>query len=319
MVSFARFFVARCATSLGLLLSVALVVFTATALMPRHPEANLLGPTASEESIRELRRSLGLEDSLPQQFWDWLSGLPRGDFGRSWSNSQAVAEQLGPALTRTVSLFVVAFAVAALAGVAAGLVAGTKPNGVLDRVISTVTAALQAVPEFWLSLMLISAFAVMLRWFPGSGYVDIAVSPADWIHSITLPALALGLPIAASICRHVRSAVILELTRDYVRTAVIQGFSRGWILRTLVLRNSLPSVITILGLQALILISVSVIVENIFAIRGIGTLIVNALSEQDTPMLLGGVVVFTALVVLISLAAEILRVVSDPTTRGRAL
>lgn len=310
-----RFVLGRVATGVLLVFSVCTIVFLATALIPRHPEVNLLGPAATPEAIATVRASFGLDQPLVVQYFSWLVNAVQGDFGNSWSTSQAVLPQLSVGVGRPLSLVLVAFLLAMVVGVGLGLLSALKPNGLFDRVVSVITAALQAIPEFWLALLFITAFAVMLPLFPASGYVEITASFSGWLTSIALPAAALGLPVGASISRHARSAVIRELSNDYVRAAVARGFPRSWILGRRVLRNSLPSLATILGLQALILISVSVIVESVFAIRGLGTLLLNAVSEQDTPMLLGAVAVFTVLVVSISVLTDIARALLDPRTR----
>lgn len=311
-----RFVALRLATGVLLVLSVCTVAFLATALIPRHPEVNLLGPSASPEAIASVRASFGLDQPLTVQYFSWLAHAVQGDFGDSWSTSQAVLPQLSVGVGRTLSLVLVAFILAIVLGLGLGLASAMKPNGPLDRGVSVVTAALQAIPEFWLALLCITAFAVMIPIFPASGYVEMSSSFSGWLISIVLPAVALGLPVGASICRHARSAILRELANDYVRASVARGFSRSWILGRRVLRNALPSLATIFGLQALILISVSVIVESVFAIRGLGTLLLNAVSEQDTPMLLGAVAVFTVLVVSISVLTDIGRAMLDPRTRG---
>lgn len=310
-----RLITGRLATGALLILSVCTVAFFATALIPRNPEVNILGPTASPEAIAATRADFGLDKPLVVQYFLWLFNALQGDLGASWSTTQSVLPQLIVGTGRSLSMLFVALLFAIVIGVVLGLLSALKPDGLLDRIISVLTSALQAVPEFWLALLLITSFAVMIPIFPATGYVEISTSFSAWLLSITLPAAALGLPVGASICRHARSAILRELSNDYVRTAVARGFNRHWILGRRVLRNALPSLATITGLQALILISVSVVVENVFAIRGLGTLLLNAVSEQDTPMLLGSIAFFAVLVVLISVSTEIARALLDRRAR----
>lgn len=295
---------------------VALLAFGLTALSPRHPEVHRLGPDAPEAAVQEVRRSLGLDQPLAVQFSQWVAGAVRGDFGRSYVSDQPVAEEIAHRLPRTLSMIALAMFIACALGLGLGLLAAIHPQTALARTVSGVTGLTQAIPGFWLGILLVTVFALGLGWLPATGYVPASVSVGDWLRSILLPSIALGLPSTAAVARQLRGAMAAELSEEYVRSAVAQGHSRVHVALHHALRNAMGPAITIIGFQVVVKLSTVVVVEKVFAIDGLGTLALDAVFRGDTPVLLGCVLTFAAMVILVNLCVDLAHAWVSPRTRG---
>ena len=290
-------------------LGVATVVFALIHVMPGDPVEVMLGETASVADRDVLRQRLGLDAPLPVQYRRFLTGLVRGDLGRSIHSGQPVATLMAQRIPATAVLTFAALAVALLAAVPAGLAAAAHPRGVVDRITLTASLFGVAMPNFWLGPLLILAFSLHLRWLPVSGTGSIA--------HVILPAVTLGLGMAGILTRLVRSTVIETLSEDYVRTARAKGASPTAVLYRHAFGNALTPLLSVVGLQLGALLAGSVITETIFSWPGIGRLTVQAIQTRDYPVVQGCVLVIALSYVLVNLATDVGHTWANPRTRGR--
>ena len=215
----------------------------------------------------------------------------------------------------TLSLTLVSALIAVAVGTAAGIAAALRPRSWVDR-LATVGATIgQAIPNFWFGLLLVAVFAVNMRWFPATGFTPISASPWEWLRSVTLPAIALGLSSSAAIARQVRSAMVGVLQQDYIRAARAQGLSSRRVILKHALTNAMVPVVAVLSFQITVLLGGSLIVEQVFSINGLGTLAITAVRQQDIPMIQGLVLVMVGLVVMVQLATDIVYGFLNPKAR----
>ncbi len=248
------------------------------------------------EQREQMREQLGLNDFVVTRYVNWLGSALQGDLGTSFFNSVKVSEAVTQRLPVTLSLTIVSALISIIVGIPAGIAAALNPGSLIDR-LATVGATLgQAIPNFWFGILLAAGFAVTLRWFPATGFTPINVSPWEWLRSITLPAVALGLSTSAALARQVRSAMVGVLQMDYVRAARAQGLSSRRVIIRHALKNALIPVVSVLSFQITILLGGALIIEQVFAINGLGSLAITAVRQQDIPMIQGIVLVMVGFV-----------------------
>ena len=298
------FIAKRVFAGLVLLIGVSTGTFFLAHAAISDPTVALLGSTATQEQQAALAAELGLDKPLLVQFRDWAAGAVTGDLGNSWRNFRPVGEQI--ALRVPVTLSVVSFAIliSAIFGTAFGLVAGLHPGSAFDRTIRAGTVVLFALPGFWLSLVLVTWFAIHLRWFPAVGYVAPTVSIGGWIRSITLPAVALALGAIVMIAEQLRNQVIAVSSQDYVRTLRSRGLS-DFRVNLHILRNASPAALTVIAVMFASLLSGAIVVEAIFSLPGLGQLTQSSAQIGDIPVLLGITVVSVVFVVVIYVLLDV--------------
>lgn len=310
-----RFILKRLLATLVVMFFAAILVFLAMRALPGGPaEALAGGETATPEMIEKINRELGLDQSLPVQFWIYLTGLLSGDFGMSTLVNAPVAELLALRVPVTLQLAAVAIIIGVVLGIPAGIISASKKGSGLDYSASVVSLLGLSIPHFWLGMLLILFFSLTLGWLPASGLVPFSESPVDWLGSIILPAFALGTGLAAVLMRQTRSGLLGQLGEDYVRTAKAKGLSRSTQIRH-ALRNSMTTVITVLGLQLGALISGAVIVETVFVLPGLGKLMIDAISARDYAVVQVAVLITVSAYVVINLVIDILYAVVNPRVR----
>ncbi len=298
-----------------LLFLVSVLTFSFTAMLPSDPVDLILGDEATQAQHDMLRERMGLNDPLPARYARWLGRALQGDLGTSFFNSVDVAEAVMQRLPVTLSLTAVSAVIAIVAGVAAGVAAALRPRSWVDRTATLGATFGQAVPNFWFGLILAAVFAVDLRWFPATGFTPLSQSPAGWLASVTLPSVALGLSSSAAIARQVRSAMVGVLQQDYVRAARAQGLSARRVILRHALTNAMVPVVAVLSFQVTVLLGGALIVEQVFAINGLGTLAITAVRQQDIPMIQGLVLVMVGLVAAVQLATDVLYGLLNPKAR----
>ena len=298
-----------------LLFIVSVLAFSFTSLLPSDPVDLILGDTGTQEQHEMLRERMGLNEPLVVRYFQWLGKAVQGDLGTSFFNSVSVTDAVLLRLPVTLSLTAISALIAIVVGVAAGVAAALHPRSWIDRLATVGATFGQAVPNFWFGLILVAVFAVNLRWFPATGFTPISVSPWDWLRSVTLPSLALGLSSSAAIARQVRSAMVGVLQQDYIRAARAQGLSSRRVILRHALTNAMVPVVAVLSFQITALLGGALIVEQVFAINGLGTLAIAAVRQQDIPMLQGLVLVMVGLVVLVQLATDLLYGLLNPKAR----
>lgn len=302
--------------AVALLVIVSLMAFGLSVLSPRHPEVHRLGADAPESAVREVRHELGLDRPLAAQFVEWAGGAVRGDLGHSYVSDTSVAEEIAVRAPRTLSMVALAIVIACALGLALGVSSALARRPATRRCLAVFTGLVQAVPGFWLGILLVTLFALQLGWLPATGYVPASASVPGWLQSILLPSIALGLPSTAAIARQLRGALAGELGEDYVRNAVAQGFDRMHIVLRHALRNAMGPAVTIIGFQVVVKLSTVVVVERVFAIDGLGTLALDAVFRGDTPVLLGCVMTFALIVVVVNLFVDLAYTWINPRTRA---
>ncbi len=300
----------RILQALLVLLLVSLALFVMLRIVPGNPVAVLMGEHADQQTIDRLTGEMGLDQPILIQFFRYLAGAVRGDFGTSYSLGKPVSELIGTAFVNTLLLALAAALFAWIVGGVCGLLAAIRKNSIPDRLFMGFSLLGISMPVFMVAMILQYVFAYWLHWLPISGI-------SDW-RSYILPAVALGWNSAGSIARLIRSTLLDTLEDDYIDTARAKGLSRVQMLLRHALRNTMLPTVTMMALQLSGLLSGAVITETVFSINGIGRLAVQAINARDVPLLQGTVLFSTALVILGNLAADLLYRVLDPRTRKEA-
>ena len=310
-----RLVIQRLLALIPLLFIVSVLTFSFTSLLPADPADLIVGEQGTPEQYAAVRERLGLNQPIVTRYLRWADRAAHGDLGTSFFNSVKVTDALMQRLPTTVSLTAVSALIAIIVGLSAGIAAALRPRSLVDRFATLGATFGQAVPNFWFGLLLAAIFAVGLRWFPATGFTPITQSPLDWLRSVTLPALALGLASSAAIARQARSAMVGVLQQDYIRAARAQGLSRRRVIFKHALKNALVPVVAVLSFQITVLLGGALIVEQVFAINGLGTLAITAVRRQDIPMIQGLVLVMVGLVVIVQLATDLIYGYLNPKAR----
>jgi peptide/nickel transport system permease protein len=310
-----RLIATRLAMSVGSLLLVSAFVFALVQLSPVDPVVLALGDGAAPEKIAEMRRQLGLDKPIVMQFLAWLAGILQGDFGVSTFSHRPVVNELVDKFPVTLSLLFGAALIGTVLGLSLGLLAGLHPSGWLDRAVTSVVALALATPGFWLALLLGGIFAVQLGWLPVAGYVAFRESPLLWLRSLVLPCFALSVLSIAVIARHTRGVVIDVMNSPFIEAIRARGTPRSLLIRRYVLKNALVPVLPVIGVQMAIIIATSTVMEKVFILPGVGTLMVNAVISSDFPMLKGAIVAVATMIILINLLVDIGLGLLDPRVR----
>jgi peptide/nickel transport system permease protein len=294
----------RLALSAPLLLVVSALSFILLALTPGDAARAIVGLTTPEEHAR-LRRELGLDQPLYAQYWHWLSHALRGDLGSSIvPGGGHVAPQLVTRMPVTISLMAGALVLSIVIGVIFGVISAVR-GGVIDRVVATISMAGWILPSFWVGAELIVLFAVKVRWFPATGFVPLSQSPTGWLRSVALPSFALSLGGIGALAKQTRSAMLDSLSSEHVRMLHASGVRPHSIILRHALKNAAPTVVTMIGLMTIGLLSGTVFAEYVFALPGLGSLLIGAVNTHDLPVVQGIVVFFTLAVVVISLLVDL--------------
>jgi len=310
-----RLIVQRLLALVPLLLIVSVMTFSFTSMLPSDPVDLILGDTGTDEQHEMLRERLGLNQPVVVRYVQWLGRALQGDLGTSFFNSVGVMDAVMQRLPVTLSLTAVSALIAILVGVSAGIAAALRPRSLVDRFATLGATFGQAVPNFWFGLILVALFAVNLRWFPATGFTPLSASPVDWLRSVILPSIALGTSSSAAIARQVRSAMVGVLQQDYIRAARAQGLSSRRVILKHALTNAMVPVVAVLSFQITVLLGGALVVEQVFAINGLGTLAIGAVRQQDIPMIQSLVLVMVGLVVIVQLATDVLYGLLNPKAR----
>ena len=305
----ARFLSHRLAQAVAILFGVALVTFLLLHGLPADPAALVAGRSANAQMIANVRHQLGLDLPLPEQFWRYLTGLMRGDLGRSYIQRSEVASLIVARIPATLVLMAAGIVVEVALGLAFGILAAVRRNGLADRAVMTLAFVGVSAPQFVVALLLLYVFAATLGWFPMSGFG----TPAH----VVLPALTLGLLGAGWYARMVRSTMIDVLNQDYIRTARAKGLS----LRRVILRHALPNallpIVAMIGIDIGQFMGGVVVVEAVYGWPGIGQLAWQAIQQADVPIIMGVTLVSSLAIVSANLLADAVAPTLDPRIRGR--
>lgn len=293
------------------LLLISLIVFAIMHLLPGDPALLMLagaeGGAISPERLAELRQSMGLNEPLPMQYWNFLSGALVGDLGESLRFREPVLDMILSRLGSTIELAVAGLLCSMLIGVPLGIFASVRQGGWIDTICMTVSYLGASLPVYWLGLVLVFFFAFNLGWFPSSG--------GGSFDRLVLPALSLGLINAGLIARLVRSSMIEVLGEDYIRTGRAKGLPPRLLLWRHGIKNAMIPVVTMVGLQFGNMLAGTVVTETVFSRPGVGRLIVNAIIAQDYPLIQGAVLFLAVLYVLVNLTVDLTYAWLDPRIR----
>jgi len=298
------------------LLIVSALIFLMTYLIPGSAASAILGDARSTpDEIARIERLLGLDKPIWQNFLSWIGGALQGDLGTSYVSGRPVSDALMERLPATLSLVGCGFVVAVVIGVTLGLIAGLRAGRPVDRTVTGVTSFLQALPEFWVGLILILVFVLALGWFPVLGYVPFAQDPARWLYGMVLPSLALGAGASALIARQTRTALSEALASRYVDTLTAAGLSPVRVVMKYALKNAMVPVLAAAGLTIGILFGTSLVMERVFSIPGVGTLLLGSVLNKDIPVMQGGAILLCVIVIIVNLVVDILYGVLNPKAR----
>ena len=297
------------------LLVSSVIVFTFMAVLPGDPARVALGVNASDAAVAEMQQQFGLDRSYLAQYVDWMQGLLTFDLGTSYVTRAAIAPQIVDRFLVTLWLVAAAMVVAAVIAMPLGTLMAVRHRKPSGLVLSAVSQVGVAVPAFLAGILLITLFAVKLAWLPANGWTPPAEDPVMFLKQLVLPALSLGLVQGAVLTRYVRSAVLDVLREDYLRTARAKGLRPGQALRRHGLRNAAVPVVTVLGLQLATLLIGAVVVERVFVIPGLGSLLLDSVSNRDLIMVQDVVMILVVAVLLVNFLVDLLYTAIDPRLR----
>jgi len=297
------------------LVLIALITFGILHLAPGDPAAVLLGDEATREEVVELREKMGLNRPIYIQFGVWLGQVLQGDLGKSVFSGQPVLQAIFERIEPTLSLAVLSATLAVFIAVPLGVLAAWRANTWIDRLSMVLSVIGFSIPAFWLGINLIFVFGVKLRLLPVMGYASLAEGPLPFLKHLILPSVTLGLIHAALIARMTRSSMLEILREDYIRTARAKGLKERLVLVRHALRNAAISIITIIGLSFAALVAGVVVTETVFAIPGVGRLVVDAVVHRDYPIIQGGILLVGSAYVFINLAVDLLYTYFDPRVK----
>lgn len=308
-----RYVTRRLAGTAGLLLVLSLAVFALLGLAPGDPARTLLGTRgATPEALASVRAAHHLDEPLVSQYARWLTGALSGDLGASIRTGESVAAALGERLALTGQLVLAGFAVALLLGLPLGVLAGLRARRPVDRAVQSLGVLALSTPAFAGGLLLIYVFSLMLGWLPAYGP---GTGGADRLLHLLLPGITLGLAVTAVLIKLVRAAVIRELAREHVAFALARGVPARTVLVRYVLRGTVVPVTTGIGLVLAYLLAGTVLVEQVFALPGLGQLLVQSVTFKDIPVVQAEALLIAALVCLANLAADLTHPLVDPRLR----
>lgn len=292
------FIAKRLVQIIPVILGVTLVVFLIMQMVPGDPAAILAGEGASQETIEQYREDLGLNRPVTQQYLTYVGNVFQGDLGNSLKNKQPVLDEILLRLPITMELAFYSILITVVLGLTAGIISAVKPYSFRDVSVMVIALLGISLPSFWLGLLLMYLFSVKLQWLPVAGW--------DGPANIILPAITLGIGGAAIVARMTRSSMLDVIGQDYIRTARAKGLKEYYVISKHALRNALIPVITVVGLQFGSLLGGTVLVESVFAINGLGRMIVDAIRTRDLPMVQGGVLVASLVFVFVNLLVDVL-------------
>lgn len=310
-----RYVAKRILSIIPVLFGISIVVFLAVRLIPGDYATITLGTQYTEEAAAALRQKYGLDQPMMIQYFLWLGGVLKGDFGYSYISSQPVSVLLFSRVPVTLELTVLSLLMAVLVGIPMGYWAACKRNRLPDSAV-TVTGLLGiSIPNFWLGTMMVLLFSLKWKWFPSGGFVPLSEGIGANLRCMALPAVALGVAVSAVVMRSSRSAMIEVVDQEYMKMAKAKGLSGFSLILKHGVKNTLVNVLTILGLQTGSLLGGSVVIEQIFSLPGIGSLALQAINNRDYLVLQGTVLFISVMFVLINLIVDLLYCVVNPQIR----
>ncbi|HIK96761.1 MAG TPA: ABC transporter permease [Gammaproteobacteria bacterium] len=289
------------------------LIFILTRMVPGNPAIAMFGVRGvSAEKLDEMIHQLGYDKPIPAQYIDWLQKIAHGDFGTSVFFKDPVIDVILDRFAVTLSLAGMSMIVTLVIAIPLGVFSAKKPGSILDSVVMVFSTLGVSVPIFWLGFVLMILFAVNLGWFPASGYRPISFGFYSWLERLVLPVFTLGVSQVALLVRHTRSSMLEVLDREYITTARAKGLSETKVIYKHAFRNALINIITIIGLTFALSLGGAVLVENVFAIPGIGNLVTTAAIRRDYPIIEGGIAFVTLVALVVNLLVDISYTIINP-------
>lgn len=304
-----KYVIKRLLLLIPILLGVIFLIMFIMSLTPGDPATLLLGINATPEAIETMNEELGFNDPLPVQYFNYIINALRGDFGTSWQTGRPVFQEIIKRFPVTLKLAVFSVILTAIIGIPLGIISAIKKYSVTDMVCTSVAMVFTSLPRFWLGMLLILFFSVRLGWLPTNGV-------GTWKHYI-LPVFTLAAPTAAKIMRLTRTTMLETIRSDYVRTARAKGAGERRIIMHHELKNALLPVITSLGIEFGQLLGGAILIETVFSMQGISTLMINAIRMKDTPLVTASIIFFAAMVCVTMLFIDLIYAVIDPRLRAK--
>ncbi len=310
------FIIRRIVTGMITIFSVTLISFFVFNLIPGDTARIILGFDADETAVSNLREELGLNSPLSVRYFDWFLDVLRGDLGDSIGYKQPVTDIIADTVSPTISITIFSLIISMLLSLPLGILAALKHNKKSDILITSVSQIGVVIPSFWLGIILLLIFSQNLKLFPYGSYTDITENFSDWLKSIFLPSLSLGLISSAVLTRVIRSSVLENMKEDFIRTAKSKGLKESRIIYKHVLKNSLTPILTVTGLQIASILAGTIIIENVFSIPGMGRLLLYSVQRRDLPVVQGVVLWIAMITVIVNIAVDILQIAIDPRLRS---
>lgn len=304
-----RYITRRLVALIPVILGVTLLVFIIMQLAPGNPARLILGEMATQEEVDALSEEMGLYDPLLKRYVDYMLNFVQGDMGQSYSKRVPVSSEIATRLPNTVKLAFLAAILTVVIAVPLGIIAAVRQNTIVDNIIMIITLFGLSMPVFWLAILLILQFSVKLEWFPVSGNIG-------W-RSYILPAFCLAFVNMSTVARTTRSSMLETIRQDYIRMGRSKGVPRRTLITKHAFRNALIPTITVIGIQMSQLLGGSVLVETVFAWPGLGRLLIESVNSRDTPMVLGCIILLTAMFSILNLIVDLCYAVADPQIRGQ--
>jgi peptide/nickel transport system permease protein len=311
-----RIIVIRLTQAVPVLLLIAVMAFILMHLIPGDPAVVIAGADAGPAAVERIRHELGLDRPILEQLMTWLINLGTGDFGRSLVLNQTVLSAVGERLPVTISLAMLSLAITLPIGVFLGILAAYFRGSWIDAAVMTLALVGVSVPAFWIGILSVILFSVSLGWFPSAGYAPLLVDGVGaWVASLIQPAVILSLFQIGFLARMTRSGMLDVLDQDYIRTARAKGVSEWRTVGRHAFRNALVGVVTVAGIILSLLIGGSVVIEQVFALPGVGRLVVQAILARDYPLIQGTMLLFGFAFVVINICVDLIYLWVDPRVR----
>lgn len=305
----------RLVQMIPVLFLVSIAVFAIIHLIPGNPAEIIAGPNATDTQLAALERQYGLDKPLWMQYLIWLRNVLSGDLGYSFINNFPVSRLLALRIPATIELAVASAIIGAVIALPLGIIGGLRPGSVLDFISTLFSALSFAVPGFWLAILLILLLSLELQLLPPSGRPDFFEQPVEHLKALVMPALTLGIAMAAKLTRYLRSSMLDVMNQDYTRTARSKGLREELVVMRHVLRNALIPVITVFGLQIGDLLSGAIIIESIFAWPGVGRMTIQAIGWRDYSLLQASVLFIVLAFLVVNLLTDLTYGLIDPRIR----
>nr|WP_158735708.1 ABC transporter permease [Alteribacillus sp. YIM 98480] len=310
-----KYIIKRLLSLIPVVLIVGIIVFVVIHLIPGDPAQVMLGQSATDEQVESLRKELGLDQPIIIQFFTWFGDILQGNLGHSVFSNKPVLDLILERIGPTISLTVLATTVSLLIAIPSAIFAVWKRNSFLDPLFMSGTLLGVSIPNFWLALLLILCFGVTFQWFPVAGYQPISAGFWPWLSHLILPAVVLSVQQIGIIARMLRDGMLEVVNQDYIRTAKAKGLVERIVLMKHAFLNAMIPTTTVIGTSIALLLGGAVVTETVFAIPGLGRLIIDSISSRDYPVLQGSVLFVAGVYVLVNLIVDIVYAFLDPRIR----